>query len=118
MRTWTINLANTRFIMPLAPTIFSAVKMKKIFNPAIVGTVRVSLYHVSPMPSMHQVTRARLDIARVVLTRDKVLGRGPLLRRGTRMDHQCVSDWIEPLEATALSADAQAEVETHTVSIP
>jgi hypothetical protein len=37
---------------------------------------------------------------------------GPLLCGGTRMDQQRDSDWIEPLEATALSDDEEVESQT------
>ena len=54
--------------------------------------------------------------ARLVLTSHGAHARGPLLRGGTRMDHQRDSCWIEPLEATALSADEEAEAQT-TISV-
>ena len=38
--------------------------------------------------------------------------RGHPLCGGTRMDHQRDTGWIEPLEATALSADEEAEAQT------
>ena len=50
--------------------------------------------------------------AGLVLTSHGSYARGPLLRGGTRMDHQRDSVWIEPLEATALSADEEAESQT------
>jgi hypothetical protein len=50
--------------------------------------------------------------ARLVLTSHGPYTRGSLLRGGTRMDQQRDSDWIEPLEATALSADEEAETQT------
>ena len=50
--------------------------------------------------------------ARVVLTSHGAYARGPLLRGGTRMDHQRDSGWIEPLEATTLSADEETEAQT------
>ncbi len=38
------------------------------------------------------------------------------MRGETRMDHQCDSVWIEPLEATALSTDEEAKAQT-TISV-
>ncbi len=48
----------------------------------------------------------------MVLTSYGAYARGSLLRGGTRMDHQRDSGWIEPLEATALSDDEEAETQT------
>ena len=50
--------------------------------------------------------------AGLVLTSHGTYARGPLLRGGTRMDNKSDSVWIEPLEATALSADEEAETQT------
>lgn len=50
--------------------------------------------------------------ARVVLTSHGPYACGPLLRGGTRMDHQRDSDWIEPLEAPTLSMDEETETQT------
>lgn len=48
----------------------------------------------------------------MVLPGDGAYARGYLLRGGTRMDHQRDSDWIDPLEATALSAYEETEAQT------
>jgi len=53
--------------------------------------------------------------ASVVLTSHGPHARGPLLCDGTRMDHQRDSGWIEPLEATTLSDDEEAESEYQTL---
>jgi hypothetical protein len=50
--------------------------------------------------------------ARLVLTSHGPDARGPLLYGRTRMDHQRDSVWIEPLEATALSADEETKTQT------
>ena len=50
--------------------------------------------------------------ADLVLTGHGAYARGPVLCCGTRMDHQRDTDWIEPLEATALSVDEETEAQT------
>ena len=50
--------------------------------------------------------------AGLVLTSHGAYARRPLLRGRTRMDHQRDSGWIEPLEATALSADEETDTQT------
>ena len=50
--------------------------------------------------------------ARLILTSHGAYDGGPLLRGGTRMDHQRDSGWIEPLEATALSIDEETKSQT------
>jgi len=48
----------------------------------------------------------------VVLSSHGAHTRGPVLCGWTRMDQQRDSGWIEPLEATALSMDEEAEAKT------
>jgi len=48
----------------------------------------------------------------VVLTGHGADARGPLLCGRARMDHKSDSVWIEPLEATALSTDEEAKIQT------
>ena len=64
------------------------------------------------VPTWCQNSLRAPDIARVVLSSHGVYTRGSLLCRGTRKDHQRDSGWIKPLEATALSADEEAEAQT------
>ena len=81
---------------------------------SVVGTALVEgangRVHAVPVPCGNDRPHAGGGVG-LVRASHGPYARGPLLRGGTRMDHQRDSDWIDPLESSALSTYEEAQAQ-------